>query len=126
MANKWLQHLARFRQQNKHLSARQMMSAARKTYSGGNAESNGVAASVSGSSANSNSRTISTDSQFAAVGGRRSRKGGCGSAYNTNHNPAPVGGRRKSRRRSSSSSSSSRRRSSSSSSSSRRRSSRRR
>ena len=127
MANKWLQHLARFRQQNKHLSARQMMSAARKTYSGGNAESNGVAASVAGSSANSNSRIVSTDSQFATVGGRRSRRGGCGSAYNTNHSPAPVGGsRRKSRRRSSSSSSSSRRRSSSSSSSSRRRSSRRR
>ena len=105
MANKWLEHLARFRQQNKNLSAREMMTAARKTYSGGNAESKGVAASLSGSSANSNSRSISTDSQFAAVGGRRSRRrsrrGGCGSAYNTNHNPAPVGGRRKSRRRSS-------------------------
>jgi len=120
MANKWLQHLARFRQQNKHLSARVMMTAARKTYQGGGAESNGVAASESVSSVNSNSRTISTDSQFAAVGGRR--RGGCGSGYNTNSNPSSVAqdGGRKSRRRSSS------RRRSRSSSSTRRRSSRRR
>ena len=116
MANKWLQHLARFRQQNKHLGAREMMTAARKTYSGGNGgnvEATGsYEATVSGSSVNSNTRNVSnTESQFAAVGGRRSRRGGCGSAYNTNGNPSVVGGRR-SRRRSSRRGSSTSRRSS--------------
>jgi len=119
MANKWLQHLARFRQQNTHLNAREMMTAARKTYQGGAAAGSYVA-SVSGSSVNSNTRNASnTESQFAAVGGRstrrrssrsRRRRGGCGSGYNTNSNPSSLEGGRRSRRRSSRRSGSRRRR----------------
>jgi hypothetical protein len=111
MANKWLQHLARFRQQNTHLNAREMMTAARKTYQGGAAAAGSYVASVSGSSVNSNTRNVSnTESQFAAVGGRstrrrssrsRRRRGGCGSGYNTNSNPSSLeGGRRRTSRKS--------------------------
>jgi len=108
MANKWLQHLARFRQQNTHLNAREMMTAARKTYQGGAAAAGSYVASVSGSSVNTNTRNVSnTDSQFAAVGGRSTRRrrsrrrGGCGSGYNTNSNPSSLeGGRRRTSRKS--------------------------
>ena len=90
--NRWLQHLANFRRQNSSLSARQMMTAARKTYQGGGVAD--YAESVSGSSVNANvhSGVNNTESLYAAVGGR-SRRGGCGQNMISAANYTSTGGR---------------------------------
>ena len=90
--NRWLQHLANFRRQNSSLSARQMMTAARKTYQGGGVAD--YAESVSGSSVNAHvhSGVNNTESLYAAVGGR-SRRGGCGQNMISAANYTSTGGR---------------------------------
>ena len=81
MANKWLKHLAQFRQENGNIDPKNMMKAARKSYqSGGQPGAMGQSGKdalaqpkLKGGSVISYERAT-TESSPAKVGGRRSRR----------------------------------------------------
>ena len=86
MPNKWLQHLAKFRQENGNVDPKKMMKAARKTYQAGGkplVQPGMVAQNVKAALAQNNKlkggsvvsyERATTESSPAKVGGRRTRR----------------------------------------------------
>jgi hypothetical protein len=79
MANAWLQHLAKFRKNNKDVKPSEMMQKARKTYQNGGGDPTPYVKSGLGSPIHSGGGVLpyeaeNTNSMPARVGGRRSRR----------------------------------------------------